>query len=150
MSEKNTPVSGRQSVVSGKHVLVAEDIEVNRLVLEKIMTTLGATCDVAGDGREALERFVNSQPDEYDLILMDIQMPIMDGYEATKAIRASSHSSALSVPIIAMTASARADDIRNTLRAGMDAHISKPIVLDRMERIIQEVFDRKDKQQCDL
>lgn len=150
MSKMSAPLNGGNSVVSGKHVLVADDVEVNRVILVKIFNTLGAKCDVAEDGREVLEQFVNSQPDEYDLILMDIQMPNMDGYEATRAIRASSHPSAWSVPIIAMTANAGAEDIRDALRAGMDAHIPKPIVLDRVERIIQEVFDRKTKQKCDL
>ena len=150
MSKKNAPANIEKSVVSGKHVLVADDVEINQMILVKIFSNLGAKCDVAVDGREVLERFVNSEPDEYDLILMDIQMPNMDGYEATKAIRASSHPSAWSVPIIAMTVNASADDIREALRAGMDAHISKPIVLERVEHTIQEVFGRRDKQQCDL
>ena len=128
-------------VVKGKHILVVDDIEVNRMILVKILSTLGAVCDTAGNGQEAVETFEKSQPGEYDLILMDVQMPVLDGYGATRAIRASGHPSARSVAIIAMTANAFAEDVRNAIESGMDAHISKPIQIDNMKSTIQQVLD---------
>ena len=139
-----------KSVVDGKRIMVVDDIEVNRMILVKILTTLGAVCDTADDGKEAVEKFEASQPGEYDIILMDIQMPIMNGYEATRAIRAGKHPSAQTVAIIALTANAFVDDIRNALESGMDAHISKPIVLDRLKGTIQEVLERKEHNACRL
>jgi len=131
------------SIGEGKHILVVDDIDVNRMILVKILNTLGATCDVAENGKEAVSKFESSPPGTYDLILMDIQMPVMNGYEATRAIRASSQPTADSIAIIALTANAFVDDIRDALDAGMDAHISKPIVLDQLKNTIQEVLDRK-------
>ena len=93
-----------------------------------------------------MELFEKSQPGEFDLILMDVQMPIMNGYEATRAIRASAHPSAQSVPIIAMTANAFVEDVRNAIESGMDAHIAKPIQVDNMKATIQQVFDRRAEQ----
>ena len=131
------------SVVSGKRFLVVDDVEVNRMILVKILGTLGATCDIAENGKAALDKFAASQPGEFDIILMDVQMPVMDGHAATRAIRACGHSEARSVPIIAMTANAFVDDVRDALAAGMDAHVSKPIVLDQLKRAIREVLARK-------
>ena len=129
-------------VVRGKHILAVDDIDINREILLTILDTLGATCESACNGQEAVEKFEKSQPGEFDLILMDVQMPVMNGYDATRAIRASAHPSAKSVPIIAMTANAFVEDVRNALESGMDAHISKPIQVDNMKATIQEVFDR--------
>lgn len=89
-------------VVKGMHILVVDDIEVNRIILIKILGTLGAECDTASNGQEAVEKFKDA-PSGYDLILMDVQMPGMNGYEATRTIRASDHPFAKVVPIIAMT-----------------------------------------------
>jgi len=127
----------------GKRVLVVDDIDVNRLVLTKILTTLDAKCDMAVNGQDAVDKFTAAPAGTYDIIFMDIQMPILNGYEATRAIRASGHPSAQSVAIIAMTANAFVDDIRDALRSGMDAHIPKPIVLDQFKRIVKEVLERK-------
>ena len=140
---------GGESAVKGKRVLVVDDIDVNRMILVKILGTRGAECDVAMDGQEAVTKFEQSQPGEYDLILMDVQMPVMNGHEATRAIRAGKHPSAQSVPIVAMTANAFVDDVRDALNAGMDAHIPKPIVLDQLERTIREVLERKNKLICE-
>ena len=135
------------SVVSGKHFLVVDDVEVNRMILVKILNTLGATCDTAENGKIALDKFTASQPGEFDIILMDVQMPVMDGHAATRAIRACGHPEAQSVSVIAMTANAFVDDVRDALAAGMDAHVSKPIVLDQLKRTIQEVMARKGQNQ---
>lgn len=129
------------SIVNGKHILIVEDIDVNRLILCKILNTRGAACDVAVNGKEAVDKFGSSEPGAYDLILMDVQMPVMDGYEATRTIRAGEHPCAKSVPIIAMTANAFADDVQAALESGMNAHVSKPIVLEQVEKTIREVLE---------
>ncbi|MDE7261097.1 MAG: response regulator, partial [Oscillospiraceae bacterium] len=97
--------------VDGKHVLVVDDIEVNRMILTKILSTLGAQCEIAVNGQEAVDKFTASEPGTFDLIMMDIQMPIMDGYSAARAIRASSHPEAQSIAVVPMTANALVDDV---------------------------------------
>lgn len=147
---ENEPKSGpesNQEVVKGKHILVVDDVKANQLVLTKILGTLGAECEVAGNGKEAVEMFENSPAGAYDLILMDVSMPVLDGYAATRAIRASAHPLAGSVPIIAMTANAFADDVRLAMEAGMDAHIAKPVQLEKMKAVIRQVFDSKKEQE---
>jgi len=134
------------SVVKGKHILVVEDIEVNRLVLGKILRSRGAELEMAVDGQEAVDKFESSEPGEYDIILMDVQMPVMDGYQATRMIRRGSHPCAGTIPIIAMTANAFADDVRDAMDAGMDAHVAKPIILEQLERTIKEVLDKKEQE----
>ncbi len=130
-------------LVQGRNILVVDDIEVNRIILVKILNSLGATCDVAGNGQEALDKFENAPAGTYDLILMDVQMPVMDGYACTRAIRASAHLEGKTVPIIAMTANAFVDDVRDAIDAGMDAHVAKPIQLDKLKAAIQQVFEKK-------
>lgn len=141
--QKEAADSEMESVVKGRRVLVVDDIDVNRMVLVKILKTLGAECDTANNGQEAVEKFAASQPGRYDLILMDVQMPCMDGHEATRMIRAGEHPEAKTIPIIAMSANAFVDDVRGALGAGMDAHVAKPIVLTQLESTIQEVLERK-------
>ncbi len=131
------------SVVRGKRILVVDDIEVNRIILVKILSSQGAVCEVAGNGQEAVDAFQNSQPGTYDLILMDVQMPVMDGYEATRTIRAGSHPEAGTVPIIAMTANAFMDDVRDAIASGMDAHIAKPVQIEKLKATIQQVLDSR-------
>jgi len=134
-------------VVRSKHILVVDDIEVNRIILTKILGSLGADCDTASNGQEALEKFKASPVGEYDLILMDVQMPVMDGYEVTRAIRNSDHPLAKTMPIIAMTANAFVDDVRDAIDSGMDAHIAKPVQIDKLKATIQQVLDsRKGKE----
>ena len=130
-------------VVRGMHILVVDDIEINRMILIEILDTLGATCDSACNGQEAVAMFEKSRPGEYDLILMDVQMPVLNGYGATRAIRGSAHPSARSVPVIAMTANAFVEDVRNAIESGMDAHISKPVQIDNMKLTIRQVLDRR-------
>ena len=129
-------------VVKGMHILVVDDIEVNRIILVKILSTLGAECDTASDGQQAMEKFTDA-PDRYDLILMDVQMPVMNGSEATRAIRASGHPFAKTIPIIAMTANAFVDDVRDAIDSGMDAHIAKPVQIDTLKATIQQVLDSR-------
>ena len=141
-SRKKQQIS-QANVVRNKHILVVDDIEVNRIILLKILGSLGATCDSAANGQEAVDRFTGSQPGDYDLILMDVQMPVMDGYTATRTIRSSGHPSAKSVPIIAMTANAFVDDVREAIESGMDAHIAKPVQINNLKATIQQVLDKK-------
>ncbi len=140
------PEESNADVVRGKRVLVVDDIDVNRIILLKILSTLGAVCDSANNGQEAVDKFEASQPGDYDLIMMDVQMPVMDGYTATRTIRGSSHPSARSVPIIAMTANAFVDDVREAIESGMDAHIAKPVQIDTLKATIQQVLDRRREQ----
>ena len=144
--KKKKKAENNDDVVRGKHILVVDDIEVNRIILVKILSTLGATCDTAINGQDAVDKFNASQPGEYDLILMDVQMPVLNGYGATRAIRAGEHPEAKTVPIIAMTANAFVDDVREALESGMDAHIAKPVQVDILKSTVQQVLDSKQKQ----
>ncbi len=132
-------------VVRDKRIMVVDDIEVNRIILVKILSSLGARCDTASNGQEAVAAFEASSPGYYDLILMDVQMPVMDGYIATRMIRESGHPSAGEIPIIAMTANAFVDDVRDAIEAGMDAHIAKPVQIDKLKSTIQQVLDDRRK-----
>ena len=146
MGDQKKAELSQSDVVRGKHVLVVDDIEVNRIILVKILSSLGTICDTASNGQEAVEKFEASQPGEFDLILMDVQMPIMDGYTATRTIRSSSHPSAGTVPIIAMTANAFVDDVREAIESGMDAHIAKPVQIDNLKATIRQVMDSRMEQ----
>lgn len=114
---------------SGKRILLAEDVEVNRLILAELLSDTGVNIEEAADGKAALELFAQSPEGYYDLILMDIQMPRMNGYDAAVAIRKLSRSDAEAVPIIAMTANAFNEDVEKALEHGMNEHIAKPLDL---------------------
>ena len=112
---------------SGRKILLVEDNEMNREIATDILTDAGAEIDTAEDGLIAVEKVENSAPGQYDVVLMDIQMPRMNGYEATKRIRALENQKLANIRIIAMTANAFAEDRQNALDAGMDDHLAKPI-----------------------
>jgi signal transduction histidine kinase/CheY-like chemotaxis protein/PAS domain-containing protein len=114
---------------SGKSVLLAEDVELNREVVIGVLEDTGVAIECAENGRRAVEMFAKN---DYDLVLMDIQMPVMDGYDATRAIRASGKPNAATCPIIAMTANAFKEDVRDCLAAGMNDHIAKPLDVKRL------------------
>ncbi|MCM1025055.1 MAG: response regulator [Roseburia sp.] len=137
----------QSAVFTGRHILVVDDIEVNRIILVKILSSLGADCDTASNGQEAVDLFTTSEPGRFDLILMDVQMPVMDGYEATRTIRSSSHPQAKEIAIIAMTANAFVDDVREAIVSGMDAHIAKPVQIDKLKATIQQVMEKWDMMQ---
>lgn len=122
---------------TGKRVLLVEDNEFNREIGQEFLTMVNATVENAENGKEALDKFIASQPGYYDLILMDIQMPIMDGYEATRAIRSSSHPDAKTIRILAMTANAFSEDVANAVAAGMNGHIAKPIDINELYRLMK-------------
>jgi CheY-like chemotaxis protein len=111
----------------GKRLLLVEDIEINRVIIQEILEETRIAIDEAVNGDEALEKFAASPECYYDLIFMDIQMPGMDGYETTRALRALPRADAARVPIFAMTANAYREDIERALDAGMNGHLAKPI-----------------------
>ncbi len=113
--------------LSGMRVLLVEDKELNREIACEVLLAAGAAVECAENGREALEMFLASPAGAYDAVLMDVMMPVMDGLEATRAIRASGHADAARVPVIALTAHAFDEDVRKTAEAGMDFHLPKPI-----------------------
>lgn len=122
--------------LSGLKVLAAEDIEINAEILVELLNREGAHCEIARNGKDVLETFEKSKPGQYDVIFMDVQMPVMNGYEATTAIRKCRHPSAKTIPIIAMTADAFEDDVKKALDSGMNAHIAKPIDMDKLKMVV--------------
>lgn len=129
---------------SGRHVLLVEDNEFNREIGEEFLEMVNATVDHAEDGQEAVDKFAASAPGLYDLILMDVQMPVMNGYEATRAIRRMSHPDAKTVPILAMTANAFNEDIAAAVECGMNGHIAKPIDVHELYRKMAAVFNQEE------
>ena len=127
------------NILQGMRFLCAEDNEINAEILTELLKIEGAECTICENGEEILKAFEQSAPGDYDMILMDIQMPVMNGYEATKAIRRSSHELAKKIPIIAMTANAFSEDIQHSLAAGMNAHISKPVEMKVLEKTIRNI-----------
>lgn len=127
------------NILQGMKFLCAEDNELNAEILTELLKIEGAECTICENGEEILKAFEQSAPGDYDMILMDVQMPVMNGYEATKAIRRSSHELAKTVPIIAMTANAFTEDIQHSLAAGMNAHVSKPVEMKVLEKTIRSI-----------
>ena len=132
-----------QAVLKGKRLLLAEDNELNREIVVELLTMSGVTVECAVDGQEALNAFLNSEPGHFDAILMDVQMPVMNGYEATRRIRTSQRPDGAAIPIIATTANAFSDDISAALAAGMNAHVSKPIDIGQLCAVLaREIAQR--------
>ena len=127
------------NIFQGMRFLCAEDNELNAEILMELLKIEGAECIICENGERVLETFEQSAPGDYDMILMDVQMPVMNGYEATKAIRRSSHELAKKIPIIAMTANAFSEDIQHSLAAGMNAHVSKPVEMKVLEKTIRSI-----------
>ena len=128
--------------MKGLHILAAEDNALNAEILTELLGMEGAECELAVNGQEAVEKFRNSVPGEFDLIFMDIQMPVMDGYEATRCIRACNHPDAGKIPIIAMTANAFEEDVRKALEAGMNAHTAKPVGVEKLKTIVAKLMGK--------
>lgn len=124
------------SVLTGRRVLLVEDNALNQEIAVELLKMAGMEIDCAGNGQEALEQFL-AKGDSYDLILMDVQMPVMDGYQATIAIRQSGHSKAKTIPIVAMTADAFYEDIVKAQAAGMNSHLAKPIDSGKFYQMIE-------------
>ncbi len=138
---KSVPI---KADLSEMQILLAEDNEINRMMMENTLEKrFGITCVSAVDGRDAFEKFLASEKGGFDVILMDIQMPNMDGYEATRQIRASSHPDAFTIPIIAVTANAFSEDVTKSLAAGMNDHISKPLDVDTLGAVLNKILVKK-------
>lgn len=122
----------------GLHFLAAEDNDINAEILSELLDIEEASCEIVENGQLALERFTNAAPGDFDAILMDIQMPVMNGYEATRKIRALERPDANEIPIIAMTANAFSTDVKDALDAGMNAHVAKPIEMELLKKTIRK------------
>ena len=125
--------------IKGLHILLAEDNELNMEIAEFVLQNEGADVTKAWDGQEAVELFRNSEPGEFDVILMDIMMPVMNGYEAAKTIRSLNREDAKTIPIIAMTANAFTEDRIKAKEAGMDEHVAKPVDMELLIKVIHRL-----------
>ena len=141
-SEQEIPVEQNMHVddFSGKHILLVEDNELNREIALYIFEDMGFRVDIAEDGVQAVEKVKASVEDRYDLIFMDVQMPNMNGYEATMAIRALDNQILAETPIVAMTANAFAEDKKNAAAAGMNGHIAKPVEIPKLMEMLKDIF----------
>ena len=134
--EASTPDGA--STLNGMRFLCAEDNAINAEILEALLEMAGASCTIYPNGKELVDAFAAVRPGEYDMILMDVQMPVMNGYEATRAIRSSANPLGQTIPILAMTANAFSEDVQRSLDAGMDAHLSKPVDLKALEETVRK------------
>ncbi len=139
-----TEISDEEISLSGSHILLAEDNILNLEIAEFILKDAGATVTKAHNGKEAFNCFADSSPYEYDLILMDIMMPVMDGYQATSAIRSLDRPDAKTIPILAMTANAFAEDRQKTYAAGMNEHLTKPLDTELVLKTIAKYTAKKE------
>lgn len=144
--EKTLEPSPASSPLSGCHILLAEDNEINMEVMKEILSMDDINVTEAWNGKEAVEIFKNSEPFFFDAILMDMQMPVMGGCDAARAIRKLERADASVIPIIAVTANAFAEDLAATSEAGMDAHISKPIDIDILHQTLEKQLHKKSNQ----
>ena len=136
-------LKGSAAGFAGKRLLLAEDNELNREIAMEILNEYGFITDTAENGAEAVKKLRASQPGAYDLVLMDIQMPVMDGYEATRRIRALPDPKLAGIPILAMTANAFDEDRRAAADCGMDGFLSKPINIEEVLQALQKVLGCK-------
>ena len=134
---------GENSNLEGMYFLAAEDNEINAEILREILLIENAGCEIVENGQMAVERFADSRMGEFDAILMDVQMPVMNGYEATRAIRALEREDAVTIPIIAMTANAFAEDEKEALQAGINVHLAKPVDVTLLKQIIRQYVQGK-------
>ena len=147
---ESAPVQSPAVDLSGLHILLAEDNELNMEIATEILTMNGITVTQAVNGAEALRLFEEAAPYTFDAILMDMQMPEMDGCEATQAIRRLDRPDAADVPIIAVTANAFAEDIAKTTDAGMNGHISKPIDFQALCQTLQTLIQHRHSDDASL
>lgn len=138
-AEVHEPLAAPQHF-DGVHALLVEDNAVNRQIAGMLLEKLGVQLSVADDGEQALKMLADQPSDAFDVVFMDIQMPGMNGYEVTRAFRASGHSRAKTLPIIAMTANVFAEDVEKAREAGMNAHVGKPIALQELANAMADVL----------
>ena len=132
--------AARSDAIKGKRILLAEDNLLNQEIAVEILQAAGFTVEVVGDGGDAVERIRTAKAGQFDLVLMDIQMPLMDGYEATRRIRGLNLPGVSDLPIIAMTANAFDEDRRAALAAGMNGHIAKPIDIPKLLALLEQLL----------
>ena len=125
------------SPLSGMKFLCAEDNAINAEILQMLLETKGASCTICPNGQEIVDAFAGVKPGDYDMILMDIQMPVMDGLEATRRIRSGENPLGRTIPILAMTANAFLEDMQKSKEAGMDEHMSKPVDISALEQVVK-------------
>ena len=125
---------------SGKRVLLVEDNQMNQILAVNILTSVGFDVDIASDGTEAVEKMKSASDDYYDIILMDIQMPQMDGYEATRQIRALNDKSKSVIPIVAVSANAFEEDRKISMEVGMNGHLAKPYDVTEIMNMLNELL----------
>ena len=126
---------------SGKRVLLAEDNELNQMLAENMLTEVGLAVEIANDGTEAVEKMKSAPAGYYDIILMDVQMPQMDGYEATRQIRALEDNEKAGIPIVAVTANAFEEDRQIAMEAGMNGHLAKPYDVPDIMKTLKELLE---------
>ena len=141
--EPDTVEADKGEIVRSGRILLTEDNELNQEIAQEILQEAGFTVEIADNGQIAVDMVRNSRPGWYQVILMDIQMPVMNGYDATRAIRKLENPELASIPIFAMTANAFDEDKQNALQAGMNGHISKPVDIDNLLETLDTVFDGK-------
>jgi CheY-like chemotaxis protein len=145
--EKRIVAAPREKGMSlaGKRVLLVDDIMLNRMIVIELLADTGLLIDEAEDGQEGINAFAASEPYYYDIIFMDAQMPNVDGYEATRAIRALARGDAQLVPIVAMTANAFKEDVEKAIDSGMNAHLAKPLEMDKLSAILAKYLKTGDQ-----
>lgn len=138
--QESGPNDSEMSATHTGRILLAEDLDLNQEIAEVILTEAGFSLDIADNGQIAVDMLRNSEPGYYQLVLMDIQMPVMNGYEATKEIRKLDNPALASVPIVAMSANAFEEDKQEALHAGMNGHIAKPIDVKVLFETLNEIL----------
>ena len=137
--DREEPEEKLEKIIEGKRVLLVEDNELNREICQELLEMAGFTVDTAEDGKVAVDKVREAPAGTYDVILMDIQMPVMDGYEATREIRCLVEGKKAGIPIFALTANAFAEDRRRAIEAGMNGHIAKPIDIPSLMKTLRNV-----------
>ena len=137
---QNARLARETADLKGRHVLLAEDVTVNAEIMMMVLSMREIEADLAENGWVAVQKFARSDPGYYDAILMDMRMPEMDGLEATRTIRAMERADAKEIPIIALTANAFDEDVQQSMQAGLNAHLSKPVEPDTLFRTLESLI----------
>jgi CheY-like chemotaxis protein len=138
-------ISDATDKFTDRRALLVDDVEINRIIVMSLLEITGMSIDEAEDGPEAVKMFEDSPENTYDIIFMDVQMPQMDGYEATTRIRALDRADARKVPIVALTANAFKEDVDKAMQSGMNAHMAKPVEMDKLVEVLFRFLPATDK-----